>query len=128
MINLTISGRVGKDAQELENICVFSIASTKKGYTKQDGTKTEDQTVWFSVFARKGIAPYVKKGDSITIYTDFIKTDVYEGKATLSCFANDLEFGAKAQQQTQQQPSQQQSQPTNNFPEPPTGQNDDLPF
>jgi len=129
MINLTISGRVGNDAKETEHGCVFSIATTKKGYKKQDGTTSPDQTIWFSVFGRKGLAPYVKKGDSITIYTDFIKADVYEGKATLSCFANDLEFGAKAQAQPQaQQPTQQPAQPENNTPEPPAGQNKDLPF
>lgn len=104
MINLTISGKVGRDAKELENGCVFSIASTKKGFKKQDGTEIPDKTVWFSIFAHKNLAPYVKKGDSLTVYTDDLNTQVHEGKCQLSCRALNIEFGGKGNQSQQDKP------------------------
>jgi hypothetical protein len=103
MINLTISGKVGQDAKQLENGCVFSIASTKKGYTTNEGRVVEDKTLWVSVFAHKNLAPYINKGDSLTIYTDDIKTEVYEGKCNLSCYAVSVEFGGKSNQSTPKQ-------------------------
>lgn len=93
MINLTISGRVGQDAKELENGCVFSLATTKKGFTTNDGKVIEDKTTWVDVFGHKNLAPHVKKGDSLTIYTDDISTSIYEDKVNLSCRAISIEFG-----------------------------------
>lgn len=121
MINLTISGRVGNDAKELENGCVFSIASTKRGYTTKEGKVIEDKTIWFNVFAHKNLTPHVKKGDSLTVYTDDISTQVYEGNAQLSCRAVSIEFGGKAKN-TQNQ----SQQPGESAPE--SGDNSDLPF
>lgn len=111
MINLTISGRVGQDAKELDNNCVFSIASTKKGFTNRDGKVIEDRTIWFNVFAHKKLAQYIKKGSSMTIYTDFIGTQVYEGKVQLSCNAVNIELGGNNNQSLQQSAQAPQSTP-----------------
>ena len=124
MINLTISGRVGNDAKELENGCVFSIASKKKGFTTKEGKVIEDKTIWFNIFAHKNLTPHVKKGDSLTVYTDDISTQVYEGNAQLSCRAVSIEFGGKANNNTQSQnQSQQQGE---SIPE--SEENSGLPF
>ena len=119
MINLTISGRVGKDAKELENGCVFSIASTKKGFTTKDGKVIEDRTIWFDVFAHKNLAQYIKKGDSLTIYTDFINTSVYEDNVGLTVNAVSIEFGGK---------SNQNNTRDDNVTSPQVGVNDEMPF
>lgn len=91
-----ITGRVGKDAIVLENnSCIFSLATTKKGYTNKNGETYPDQTIWFSVFAHKNIAPYIKKGDSLVVYTDWLDTSIYEDNVELSCRAMKIEFMAK---------------------------------
>lgn len=96
MINLTISGKVGQDAKELDNGCVFSIASTKKGFKTKDGKDIPDLTTWFNVFAHKNLAQHIKKGDSLTVYTDVIITKIHEEKVNLSVRAVNIEFGGKA--------------------------------
>lgn len=126
MINLTISGRVGQDAKELDNNCVFSIASTKKGFTNRDGKVIEDRTIWFNVFAHKKLAQYIKKGNSMTIYTDFIGTQVYEGKAQLSCNAVDIYFGGNTNNQSNQSQSQQVQEPQQEQQQ--SDENSELPF
>ncbi len=125
MINLVISGRVGNDCKELENSAVFNIASTKKGYKKQDGSVIEDKTIWLSVFCNKKLAPYIKKGDSLCVSTDFINTHVHEGNAQLSCNALNIEFMGKANQQSQSHHEQNDLDKTMNQPEP---EEDNLPF
>lgn len=116
MINLTISGRIGGDAKELEKGCVFNIASTKKGFTTKDNVVIEDKTTWFSVFAHKNLCPHIKKGDSLIIYTDGIDSKIHESKVYLSCRAVSIEFGGKSQQNT-----------NDNTP-PPPGVESDLPY
>ena len=96
MLNIVISGKVGGDARVLENGCVFNMASTKKGFTTKDGKVIEDKTTWISVFAHKNLAPHINKGDSLTVYTDDLNTQVYEGKVQLSCRAISIEFGGKS--------------------------------
>ena len=102
MINLIISGRVGNDAKELENGCVFNIASTKKGFTTKDGKVIEDKTLWLSVFAHKNLSPHIKKGDSLAVYTDFIDTKIHDNKVYLSCRAISVEFMSNKTESTQQ--------------------------
>lgn len=128
MISVTISGRVGQDAKELESGCVFSIASTKRGFTTKNGTVVPDKTIWMKVFAHKNLAPHIKKGDYISVYTDFLNTEIYESKVNLSCNALNIEFGPK--QESNSEPSEkltqtQQNQPASDLPPDKT---DDLPF
>ena len=70
-----ILGRVGKDPQvtHVSNVkkAAFSIATTDRGYTKQDGTQVPDRTEWHNIVAWRGLAEvcekYVHKGDLLYI-------------------------------------------------------------
>ena len=70
-----ILGRVGKDPQvtHVSNVkkAAFSMATTDKGYTKQDGTQVPDRTEWHNIVAWRGLAEicekYVHKGDLLYI-------------------------------------------------------------
>ena len=70
-----ILGRVGKDPQvtHVSNVkkASFSIATTDRGYTKQDGTTVPDRTEWHNIVAWRGLAEvcekYVHKGDLLYI-------------------------------------------------------------
>lgn len=70
-----ILGRVGKDPQvtHVSNVkkAAFSIATTDRGYTKQDGTTVPDRTEWHNIVAWRGLAEvcekYVHKGDLLYI-------------------------------------------------------------
>jgi single-strand DNA-binding protein len=49
----------------------FSMATTDRGYTKQDGTQVPDRTEWHNIVAWRGLAEvcekYVRKGDLLHI-------------------------------------------------------------
>jgi len=70
-----ILGRVGKDPQvtHVSNVkkAAFSMATTDRGYTKQDGTQVPDRTEWHNIVAWRGLAEicekYVHKGDLLYI-------------------------------------------------------------
>ena len=70
-----ILGRVGKDPQvshinDTKKVS-FSIATTDRGYTKQDGTQVPERTEWHNIVAWRGMAEvcekYVHKGDLLYI-------------------------------------------------------------
>ena len=109
-----ILGRVGKDPQvshinDTKKVS-FSMATTDRGYTKQDGTVIPDRTEWHNIVAWRGLAEvcekYVHKGDMLYI----------EGKITNRSWEKDgqthyiteivaevVELFPKSQQQPQQQ-------------------------
>ena len=70
-----ILGRVGKYPQvsHVSNVkkAAFSIATTDRGYTKQDGTVIPDRTEWHNIVAWRNLAEicekYVRKGDLLYI-------------------------------------------------------------
>ena len=70
-----ILGRVGKDPQvshiNYTKKASFSMATTDRGYTKQDGTQVPDRTEWHNIVAWRGLAEicekYVHKGDLLYI-------------------------------------------------------------
>lgn len=73
---VTLLGNVGKDPDVRyldKGVCVaqFSLATTEKGYAKEDGTQVPDRTEWHDIVAWRGIAQtiekYVKKGDKLYI-------------------------------------------------------------
>ena len=73
---VTLLGNVGKDpdVRYLDTgVCVaqFSLATTERGYTKEDGTQVPDRTEWHDIVAWRGIAQtiekYVKKGDKLYV-------------------------------------------------------------
>jgi len=70
-----ILGRVGKDPQvshinDTKKVS-FSMATTDRGYTKQDGTQVPDRTEWHNIVAWRNLADvcekYVHKGDLLYI-------------------------------------------------------------
>ena len=68
-------GNVGKDpyVKDFSNgkVARITLATTEKGYTRQDGTKVEDRTEWHDCVAWNKTADviekYVKKGDKLFI-------------------------------------------------------------
>lgn len=73
---IILLGHVGKDPEvrQLESgvkVATFSLATTEKGYTLQNGTQVPDKTEWHNVVLWKGLAEtaekYVKKGDKLYI-------------------------------------------------------------
>lgn len=73
---ITLLGNVGKDPEvrHLENgaaVAQFSLATTVKGYTKENGQQIPDRTEWHSLVAWRGLAQtiekYVRKGDRLYV-------------------------------------------------------------
>lgn len=72
-----LKGNCGADPRitSFENggkVADFSLATTKRGFTKDDGTKVEDTTQWHRVcVTRKGLVgvveSYVKKGTALLV-------------------------------------------------------------
>lgn len=138
-----ILGRVGKDPQvshinDTKKVS-FSMATTDRGYTKQDGTQVPDRTEWHNIVAWRGLAEvcekYVHKGDMLYI----------EGKITNRSWEKDgqthyiteivaevVELFPKNQQQGQGATPQPAPVPGNETPlwEDPAPKNEDkdLPF
>lgn len=73
---VTLLGNVGKDPEVryLDNgvaVAQFSLATTERGYAKEDGTQVPDRTEWHDIVAWRGLAQtiekYVKKGDKLYV-------------------------------------------------------------
>lgn len=66
MNTITLIGYVGKDAESrtFENgnkIASFTLATTERGYTLQNGTQVPEQTDWHNVVCHKGLAEFAEK-------------------------------------------------------------------
>jgi len=82
-----LKGNVGQDPKitRFDNggiVAQFSLATTKLGYTKQDGTKVEPRTQWHNIVVKRtGMAgvveQYVKKGTPLLIKGE-IETREYQ--------------------------------------------------
>ena len=69
-------GNVGKDPEVRyleKNVAVanFSLATTERGYTMQNGTQVPERTEWHSVVAWRGLAElaekYIRKGSQLYV-------------------------------------------------------------
>ena len=69
-------GNVGKDpdVRSLDSgvaVATFSLATTERGYTLQNGTQVPDRTEWHNIVLWRGLAQtaekYVHKGDKLYI-------------------------------------------------------------
>lgn len=145
MLNkVQLIGNLGKDPEVRtldggSKICQFTLATTEKGYTLQNGTQVPDRTEWHNIVMWKGLAEvaekYLHKGDKIYVEGK-IRTRSYEDNNKVKrylteIFADNMEMLVVKQQQPQQpapqtyQQYQQYNQPQQ-FP--PTSGADDLPF
>ena len=132
-------GNVGKDpdVRYLDSgvaVATFSLATTERGYTLQNGTQVPDRTEWHNIVLWRGLAQtaekYVHKGDKLYIEGK-IKSRSYDDqngikRTIVEIFADNMEMltprGA-SQPQGQAAPAQQPvQQPVAENP------SDDLPF
>ena len=132
-------GNVGKDpdVRYLDSgvaVATFSLATTERGYTLQNGTQVPDRTEWHNIVLWRGLAQtaekYVHKGDKLYIEGK-IRSRSYDDqngikRTIVEIFADNMEMmtpRGTAQPQSQvalaQQPVQQ---PVAESP------SDDLPF
>ena len=129
-------GNVGKDpdVRYLDSgvaVATFSLATTERGYTLQNGTQVPDRTEWHNIVLWRGLAQtaekYVHKGDKLYIEGK-IRSRSYDDqngvkRSIVEIFADNMEMltprGTAQPQQPMQQPMQQ---PVVENP------SDDLPF
>ena len=129
-------GNVGKDpdVRYLDSgvaVATFSLATTERGYTLQNGTQVPDRTEWHNIVLWRGLAQtaekYVHKGDKLYIEGK-IRSRSYDDqngikRSIVEIFADNMEMltprGTAQPQPMQQQPVQQ---PVVENP------SDDLPF
>ena len=130
-------GNVGKDpdVRYLDSgvaVATFSLATTERGYTLQNGTQVPDRTEWHNIVLWRGLAQtaekYVHKGDKLYIEGK-IRSRSYDDqngvkRSIVEIFADNMEMltprgTAQLQQPMASQPLQQ-----------PVAENpsDDLPF
>ena len=121
-------GNVGKepDVRYLDSgvaVATFSLATTERGYTLQNGTQVPDRTEWHNIVLWRGLAQtaekYVHKGDKLYIEGK-IRRRSYDDqngikRTIVEIFADNMEMltprgasqpqaSAAVQQQTAQQP------------------------
>ena len=102
MQNITIAGRVGRDAETRQagsgNVTSFTVA-VDQGYGQNKLTNWWRVSLW----GQRGekLAQYIRKGDNITVTGEFTLGE-YEGKPQLNVNANDValqggkgEYGAQ---------------------------------
>lgn len=145
MLNkVQLIGHLGKDPEVRTldtgtKVCQFTLATTEKGYTLQNGTQVPDRTEWHNIVMWKGLADvaekYLHKGDKIYVEGK-IRTRSYEDnkqikRSITEIFVDNMEMLViKQPQPVQQQSVEQQSQYQQFPPEVDTNGNakDDLPF
>ena len=132
-------GNVGKDpdVRYLDSgvaVATFSLATTERGYTLQNGTQVPDRTEWHNIVLWRGLAQtaekYVHKGDKLYIEGK-IKSRSYDDqngikRTIVEIFADNMEMltpRSASQPQAQAAPAQQPVQQL--VAENPS---DDLPF
>ena len=105
MINMTIAGNVGKDAQLRrtqggEPVLGFSVA-IDQGKDK-NGNKRDSVWVNCSIWGKRAesLEAYIKKGTKMVL-TGRPGVNVYEGSGSLTLSVNDLTFMGGSQQREQ---------------------------
>lgn len=119
---IILLGHVGKDPEvrQLESgvkVATFSLATTEKGYTLENGTQVPDKTEWHNIVLWRGLAEtvekYVKKGDKLYIEGK-VRYRSYEDQNKQKRYITEV-FG-DSMELLGQKPQQQAPPP----PEPPT--------
>lgn len=120
---VTLLGNVGGDPRSRTfdgggEVANFTLATTKKSYTKRDGTQVPERTEWHNITASGSLAgvvrQYVHKGDRLYVEGE-LRTREYEKdgvkRYVTEVWMTDLRLlSAPQQQQTQQQQWQQRPQ------------------
>lgn len=144
----SLIGTVGKDAIAKTTASGvpytrFSLATSKGGYKKADGTEVPEVTQWHNIIAWRQLAEmcakYVRKGMKVAVDGEIVY-DKYT-KQGIECLAVDIvaddvvlmqkpRDGETAVQMQQQQPQQRTAPQQMTLPglEVQTGNDDDLPF
>lgn len=120
-------GNVGKDPKISQGanggkVVSFPIATTEKGYTKQDGSKAEDQTEWHNIVLFGKLAEigerYLKKGSCVFVQGK-LKTRSYEDKDGNKRYMTEI-VGGMIQMLDSKEKSQQSENITSGQPINPT--------
>lgn len=133
---IMLIGYVGQnpDVKHFENggtVAQFSLATTDKGYTRKDGTKTEDITEWFNIVLYNKLAEvaekYVHKGDRLYIEGK-VRTRSYEDKNgdtkyITEVYGNSMEMLSAKSGKREQAPAPEPER----YDPPASGNYDDLP-
>ena len=133
-------GNVGKDpdVRYLDNgvaVATFSLATTERGYTLQNGTQVPDRTEWHNIVLWRGLAQtaekYVHKGDKLYIEGK-IKSRSYDDqngikRTIVEIFADNMEM-LTPRSTAQSQGATQASQTVQPQPMASSSADEDLPF
>ncbi|MCM1221768.1 MAG: single-stranded DNA-binding protein [Lachnospiraceae bacterium] len=115
----TIIGFVGDDPKAIttknnKTMTTLSIATTERGFTRQDGTTTEDKTDWHNIVlfgkAAEIVAKYVRKGASLYVQGK-MRTRSYEGNDGITRYVTEI-IGETVQLLDRRQEAQQVQQST----------------
>lgn len=135
---VTLIGHVGKDpdVKHFDNgtaVASFSLATTEKGYTAQNGTTIPDRTEWHNIVCWRGLAKvaeqFVKKGSQLYIEGK-IRSRSYDDangvkRYVTEIYVDNLELlGGKSNQNSESEQTPVESQHTTAS----IGEEDDLPF
>ena len=91
-------GNVGRDPEVryLDSgvaVATFSLATTERGYTLQNGTQVPDRTEWHNIVLWRGLAEtaekYVHKGDKLYIEGK-IRTRSYDDQAGVKRYVTEI--------------------------------------
>lgn len=128
-------GNVGKDPEiktfdNGNSVATFSLATTEKGYTAQNGTQVPDRTEWHNIVCWRGLAKivnqYVKKGSKLYIEGK-LRSRSYDDQNNIKryiteIYVDDLKMLGSRTQSTQSTLDQ------NGLSDFPANGEDDLPF
>ncbi|VBB46038.1 Single-stranded DNA-binding protein [uncultured Paludibacter sp.] len=135
-------GNVGRDPEVRyleKNVAVanFTLATTERGYTMQNGTQVPDRTEWHNIVAWRGLAElaekHIKKGSQLYVEGK-IQTRSWEKdgvkRYTTEIYAETIQLLGKRpdSNETTSTPSAAQSSATSTPAEPMEEGTDDLPF
>ena len=128
---IMLIGHVGKepDVRTLDGgvkVATFSLATTEKGYTLQNGTHVPDRTEWHNVVVLRGLADvvekYIHKGDKLYVEGK-IRTRSYDDKSGVKRFITEVFTDSmEILSGKTRKPEHQDNQPDDSV------QYDDLPF
>ena len=117
-------------------VASFSVATTERGYTTQNGVKVQEKTEWHNIVCFGKLADvvdkYLKKGSKVFVEGK-MRTRNYEDKTgakrtIMEINAETIEMLDGKQQSQQQQPQQYAQQPQPQYSSQGNGEDGDLSF